>query len=207
MKTPSSLTKPYATTQALLVAAMTLLLASSSVAGINQFSIGLNSGSDGGNNPGTGSLNPGDVAGLPAVAQANWNNLGAVSGSLPNVTDNNGNATSAGVAWFSGTGTWSSGGNNAFVSTNGHTLMQGYLDNGGTATVTITNIPSQLTSGYDVYVYPLPGGVKWPHTSAHMKGTRPAGGNVGYLDTHVAWKKFEKMEVRTNPGATPSFWW
>jgi Concanavalin A-like lectin/glucanases superfamily/Bacterial Ig-like domain (group 2) len=156
MKTPSSLiTKPCATIQALVAVAMTLLLASSSFAGINQFSIGLNLGSDGGNNPGTGSLNPGDVAGLPAVAQANWNNLAAVSGSLPNVTDNNGNATSAGVAWFSGTGTWSSGGNNAFVSTNDHTLMQGYLDNGGTATVTITNIPSQLTSGYDVYVYAL----------------------------------------------------
>jgi prepilin-type N-terminal cleavage/methylation domain-containing protein len=56
------------------------------------------------------------------------------------------------------------------------------------------------------YTYPFPGGVKWPHTSAHMKGTRPAGGNIGYLDTHVAWKKFEKMELRTAGGA-PSFWW
>jgi len=64
---------------------------------------------------------------------------------------------------------------------------------------------NNITSGG--YTYPWQGGVKWPHTSAHMKGTRPAGGNVGYLDTHVAWKKFEKMEVRTNPGAAPSFWW
>jgi hypothetical protein len=158
MKTPMSfINKLYATTEAILAIAVTLLLASSSFAGINQFSIGLNLGADGGNNPGTGTLNPGDVAGLPSVTQSNWNDLAAVSGSLANVTDNNGNPTSAGVAWFSATGTWSSQGNNFFpTNTADHTLMQGYLDNGGTATVTITNIPSQLTaSGYDVYVYAL----------------------------------------------------
>jgi len=143
-------------TKAILTLTTALLLASSGFAGINQFSIGLNLGSDGGNNAGTGSLNPTDVAGLSAVAQPNWNNLSGVSGGTANVTDNNGNPTSAGVAWFSGTGTWSSQGNNFFASTPDHTLMQGYLDNGGTTTVTITNIPSQLTaSGYDVYVYAL----------------------------------------------------
>jgi len=56
------------------------------------------------------------------------------------------------------------------------------------------------------YTYPFPGGPFWKHTSPHMKGPRPAGGNVGYLDTHVAWKKFQLMEVRTAGGA-PSFWW
>lgn len=141
---------------AFLAATMALLLAGTSFAAVNQFSIGLNLGADGGNNPGTGSLNPTDVAGLPAVSQGNWNNLAGVSGSTPNVTDNNGSPTSAGVAWLSALGTWSSGGNNLFTSTTDHTLMQGYLDNAATATVTITNIPSQLTtSGYDVYVYAL----------------------------------------------------
>jgi hypothetical protein len=156
MKTPTSfVTKLYAITLAIFVT-MTLLLASNSYAGVNQFSIGLNLGADGGNNPGTGALSPGDVAGVPAVAQANWNNLAAVSGTMANVTDNNANPTSAGVVWNSALGTWSSQGNNFFASTTDHTLMQGYLDNGGTATVTITNIPSQLTtSGYDVYVYAL----------------------------------------------------
>jgi prepilin-type processing-associated H-X9-DG protein len=57
------------------------------------------------------------------------------------------------------------------------------------------------------YTFPWPGGVNWPHTSAHLKGTLPAGGNAGYLDGHVAWKKFEKMLLRTNPGANPQFWW
>src|SRR4051812_3763663 len=163
-------------------AAAALLLAGTSFAGINQFSIGLNLGSDGGNNAGTGSLNPTDVAGLPAVAQPNWNNLAGLNGGMPNVTDNNGTATSAGVSW-NGLGTWSSGGNNLFTSPTDHTLMQGYLDNGGTATVTITNIPSQLTtSGYDVYVYaefdaPNRGGtysiVDGLNTSTVLKGPLP----------------------------------
>ena len=136
------MTNAPASTKAILAAAMILLLVSSGFAGVNQFSIGLNLGSDGGNNAGTGSLNPTDVAGLPAVAQGNWNNLPGVSGSVVNVTDNSGNPTSAGAAWFSALGTWSSQGNNSFVSTTDHILMQGYLDNAATAIVTITNIPS-----------------------------------------------------------------
>jgi hypothetical protein len=124
MNTPSSrFTKLYTATKGILAFAMTLLLASSSFAGLNQFSLGLNFGADGGNNPGTGTLNPTDVAGLPAVAQANWNNLSGVSGTLPNVTDNSGNPTSATATWFSALGTWSSGGNNFFTSTNDHTLI------------------------------------------------------------------------------------
>lgn len=132
-----------------------LLLGVSSYAGFNQFSIGLNLGSDDANN-GTGAraLAPTDVAGLPAVAQGNWNNLPGVSGGAGSLLDNNGNATVAGVAWFSALGTWSSGGNNAFVSVPDHTMTMGYLDNGATATVTLTNLPPQLTvAGYDVYVY------------------------------------------------------
>jgi prepilin-type N-terminal cleavage/methylation domain-containing protein len=56
------------------------------------------------------------------------------------------------------------------------------------------------------YTYPWPGGPSWPHITAHLKGQIPAGGNVGYLDTHVAWKKFEQMQQRTVSGP-PSFWW
>jgi hypothetical protein len=193
MNTPSSrFTKLYTATKGILAFAMTLLLASSSFAGLNQFSLGLNFGADGGNNPGTGTLNPTDVAGLPAVAQANWNNLSGVSGTLPNVTDNSGNPTSATATWFSALGTWSSGGNNFFTSTNDHTLMQGYLDNGGTATVTITNIPSQLTTGgYDVYVYALfdtanRGGtysvVDALNTSTVLRGPRPLNSDAAPTD-------------------------
>jgi prepilin-type N-terminal cleavage/methylation domain-containing protein len=57
------------------------------------------------------------------------------------------------------------------------------------------------------YTYPYPGGPTWPHTSPHLKSGMPYGGNVGYLDAHVQWKKFQFMEVRTQQGRTPLFWW
>jgi prepilin-type processing-associated H-X9-DG protein len=63
---------------------------------------------------------------------------------------------------------------------------------------------SQVVGGY---TFPFPGGPPWPHTTPHLKGTVPAGGNVGYLDGHVQWKRFEKMELRTQPAGTPEFWW
>ena len=52
------------------------------------------------------------------------------------------------------------------------------------------------------------------HVSAHMKGPVPAGGNLGMLDGHVEWRKFEKMHVQANgtlwpSGNTscPTYWW
>jgi hypothetical protein len=97
------------------------------------------------------------VAGVDAVKQANWNNLEAATGSLPNLkADNLGAAadTTATVEWTC-PNTWSSTGrgeeNNGFtVGSPDHTLMIGYLDTGDLTTqATITGLPSQLTSGYD----------------------------------------------------------
>jgi prepilin-type processing-associated H-X9-DG protein len=52
------------------------------------------------------------------------------------------------------------------------------------------------------------------HLSPHMGGTVPAGGNLGMLDGHVEWRKFDKMKVRANgilwpSGNTscPTYWW
>jgi prepilin-type N-terminal cleavage/methylation domain-containing protein/prepilin-type processing-associated H-X9-DG protein len=52
------------------------------------------------------------------------------------------------------------------------------------------------------------------HLSPHMKGAVPSGGNLGMLDGHVAWRKFETMSVRANGNLWPSgnnscptFWW
>ncbi len=53
------------------------------------------------------------------------------------------------------------------------------------------------------------------HLSAHLKGALPAGGNLGMLDGHVEWRKFEKMHVRgyggaggaQDNGSCPTFWW
>jgi len=56
------------------------------------------------------------------------------------------------------------------------------------------------------YTYPFPGGPVLPHTSAHVRGAVPAGGNVGFCDSHVEWRTFKKMQLRT-AGGSPSFWW
>jgi prepilin-type N-terminal cleavage/methylation domain-containing protein len=41
--------------------------------------------------------------------------------------------------------------------------------------------------------------------AAHLTGAIPAGGNVGFKDGHVVWRKFEVMNPITASG--PTFWW
>jgi prepilin-type processing-associated H-X9-DG protein len=48
------------------------------------------------------------------------------------------------------------------------------------------------------------------HSTSHMAGNVPAGGNQSFLDGHVEWKRWPKMTVRTTDnarGASPCFWW
>jgi prepilin-type N-terminal cleavage/methylation domain-containing protein len=45
-----------------------------------------------------------------------------------------------------------------------------------------------------------------PHRTYHLSGTRPQGGNVTMLDSHVQWVKFNLMQVRTDT-SWPTFWW
>jgi prepilin-type processing-associated H-X9-DG protein len=47
----------------------------------------------------------------------------------------------------------------------------------------------------------------YTHRTSHMDGSLPAGGNMGMLDGHVEWRKFDDMHIRTTPGGTPTFWW
>ncbi|MCI0621116.1 MAG: type II secretion system GspH family protein [Acidobacteria bacterium] len=44
---------------------------------------------------------------------------------------------------------------------------------------------------------------------SHRDGKRPAGGNVLFLDGHVAWRPIEKMSIRTfnNDSDNPAFWY
>ena len=56
------------------------------------------------------------------------------------------------------------------------------------------------------------GGFYKPHTSPHLKGQFPAGGNIGFKDGHVAWRKFDDMnqwsfKAPLSRGDPPSFWW
>lgn len=144
-------------------------MASQVSASTSGYSLGLNFGADEPDTAATGTLLPSDVAGV--VPQANWNNLegagltagGGFADSLK--ADDQGSSvnTSASVEWDSNN-LWASTGrgeeNNGFAEGSpDYKLMLGYLDTGDptTTTVTVFNLPSQLTSGYDLYIYMLGG--------------------------------------------------
>lgn len=56
-------------------------------------------------------------------------------------------------------------------------------------------------------------GQNFRHRTAHLgRGNIPTGGNVGMLDCHVEWRKFDVMLPRTDPAGggglnIPEFWW
>lgn len=133
--------------------------------GTHTYGIGLNLGA----NESGAQLGAADVVGANGVAQANWNNLygnnSADTGPVGNiVADNNGaSAATTVTVEFDSPNTWESTGrgeeNNDFTAPDSN-LMTGYADTGAdtTTTVTVSNIPSQLTgAGYDVVVYYLGG--------------------------------------------------
>ena len=51
----------------------------------------------------------------------------------------------------------------------------------------------------------VPGGFYKHHLAPHLNGTIPAGGNIGFKDGHVQWRKFGVMQPRTDKGKV--FWW
>jgi prepilin-type N-terminal cleavage/methylation domain-containing protein/prepilin-type processing-associated H-X9-DG protein len=51
------------------------------------------------------------------------------------------------------------------------------------------------------------GGYFKHHLSPHLNGAFPDGGNLGMLDGHVEWRRFQLMKVRVMPGGSPTFWW
>ncbi len=54
----------------------------------------------------------------------------------------------------------------------------------------------------------IQGGYIKHHLSPHLNGRIPAGGNLGMLDGHVEWRKFDLMAPRTDVNSgSPVFWW
>ncbi len=51
------------------------------------------------------------------------------------------------------------------------------------------------------------GGYPVAHTSPHLAGQLPAGGNVAMLDGHVEWRSFSQMTPRASGSSAPVFWW
>lgn len=79
------------------------------------------------------------------------------------------------------------------------------------ATISVLSSTTYANRYKDVY-NSVPGGYQppgWttpkPHTSPHLKGAFPAGGNVGFKDGHVEWRKFDDMQPRASGGI--GFWW
>ena len=78
---------------------------------------------------------------------------------------------------------------------------------------TISTPPNGTYANRYTYNYTdVPGGFSVHHTSPHLNGRFPAGGNIGFKDGHVAWRKFDDMgqwsfQANTSVGPPPSFWW
>jgi prepilin-type N-terminal cleavage/methylation domain-containing protein len=51
----------------------------------------------------------------------------------------------------------------------------------------------------------ITGGFYKHHTSAHLSGNLPSGGNVGFKDGHAEWRKFQNMQEVAASGVP--FWW
>ena len=54
----------------------------------------------------------------------------------------------------------------------------------------------------------IAGGFYLHHLSPHLNGQFPSGGNIGFKDGHVGWRKFDDMSNQSQTGlGIPSFWW
>lgn len=60
-----------------------------------------------------------------------------------------------------------------------------------------------MRSGRDNYT-DIAGGLRGNRTN-HLNGLSPAGGNLGFVDGHVAWRSFDQMSVRSS--GSPTFLW
>ncbi len=71
----------------------------------------------------------------------------------------------------------------------------------------ISGVP-QSGGGGSVFVGIQTGNVPGGHTTSHLAGKRPAGGNILYADLHVAWRNFNKMQQRqlADGGRDFRFW-
>jgi prepilin-type N-terminal cleavage/methylation domain-containing protein/prepilin-type processing-associated H-X9-DG protein len=78
----------------------------------------------------------------------------------------------------------------------------------------VISLPGQSTFAQrSTYQYiNIQGGYPKAHRTAHLKPSAPipSGGNMAYLDGHVAWKKWESNDwLARNPtgSGSPTFWW
>jgi prepilin-type N-terminal cleavage/methylation domain-containing protein/prepilin-type processing-associated H-X9-DG protein len=66
-----------------------------------------------------------------------------------------------------------------------------------------------IGSGEEINFHSIPGGASIPDQTNHLDGTTPLGGNVLFMDGHVAWRDFAEMDdTKVEPAPPhPMFWW
>jgi len=75
-----------------------------------------------------------------------------------------------------------------------------------TACATISDPANGTYANRNTYNYTaVQGGFYKKHLSPHLAGKTPAGGNIGFKDSHVEWRKFDNMNQRSSQDE--SFWW
>ncbi|HEX7652166.1 MAG TPA: hypothetical protein VF607_01590, partial [Verrucomicrobiae bacterium] len=99
------------------------------------------------------------------------------------------------------------GGNSVMVPVSDRVLVADAILSANAATPSYSNPGNNYVSvpgGFQI------NGVTYNHTSPHIKGVVPQGGDVAYKDGHVVWHKFNDpqnpMTLRSYIG-TPNFWW
>ena len=100
-------------------------------------------------------MDPNESAGVKRAAH--WNSAPGDTGTLASLVSSSGSATAASANWsvpeLGGLSTWS----NSFTDAPGDPrMMNGYLDPrmpDQPGTVSVANLPAEMSSGYDVYVY------------------------------------------------------
>jgi prepilin-type N-terminal cleavage/methylation domain-containing protein/prepilin-type processing-associated H-X9-DG protein len=76
------------------------------------------------------------------------------------------------------------------------------------ADVTISQPGQNNVAQKNTYNYTMvQGGYPKPHRTAHLNGKLPLGANIGYLDGHVAWRKWGQPMLPRTSGTSPVFWW
>jgi prepilin-type N-terminal cleavage/methylation domain-containing protein/prepilin-type processing-associated H-X9-DG protein len=85
------------------------------------------------------------------------------------------------------------------------------------ATLSLNNPQQHDPALRDTYEYATITGGSYgkPHITAHLKGRNPLGGNIGMLDGHAEWRKWDRMIPRgwggqggaQDNGTCPTFWW
>ena len=80
------------------------------------------------------------------------------------------------------------------------------------AGATMNSPPSDPAQRYTYSWDNIVSGSLKPEKSPHLQGGFPSGGNIGYLDGHAHWQKFDFMLPRSDPnggsnGTSPTFWW